>query len=482
MKNGNKIGAVILALMLVLSFVFSAVTIVVKADSLIDFVVYYAEADGSWSSYTLEEIPADTLLEIGTSAIYQEGVDAPLYTYSQTYEMYTEDFSALDSPSDAVSAVSYALPLEMEANIGYVILHGLSGSAVEDPIEVELNIRYPDQNGNMMFFSTTVLEGAFIEISEEGVYLNGSEDLLTFGKECNAYLLGDVGDYNSTVTPTAALPVELTAYEGMPRISVYNYALKPTAPVIRYNSDDDSITWIRDANYTYQIKIVDPDGTEMLYGTYGLTEAKIYPYDYVSELGENTIYVRSVVYAGGDTRLPMYSEWSNGVLWTAELPLINAFYLDGSKLHIDVSGKEAVVQLIENGLLLDGNFGTGAKTYELTKSGLNGYRIVAMNRYGYVSSDTVDYYVGYAGDTLGTFYAIGQVVDGCVEMLDSISFFGMSLWGMMVTSFFITLFISFLTLIVLQNRGAQLTRGGNSRNKYLEQNQKEFSNEFKNQE
>lgn len=460
----NKIFAVIVCLMLLVAFAFSLFSVIARADYLVDFVVWYALEDGSWSSHTLEEIPADTLLEIGSSAIYQEGIDDPLFTYPYTYDMYTESYAALDGPSDAVSTVSYQLPLEMEANIGYIILHSPQIPSLDGTEDtVELNIVYPAANGVMASFSTYLLDGEVFEITANGIYREGGERLLQFGEPCNAYVFGNVGQYNSDVTPEATLPVELSVYPGMPTISVYNYAPELDAPFIRYNADDDSITWNGVPGYKYQIKTVGPDGNEHLFGTYGMTELKIYPYDYVSELGENVVYVRSVMYAGDDTRLPTYSEWSNGVLWTAELPLINAFFLDGSELNIDVGGKGTVVELYENGLLIEKDLGVGSLVYELTKSGLNGYKIVAMNRYGYVSSDTVDYYTGYAGDTFGTFYAIGQIMDKCVTMLNSVSFFGMSLWNMMVTGFLITILISFLTLFVIpSNNGGFSVKGGNT--------------------
>ena len=462
----NKIFAVIVCLMLLVAFAFSLFSVIARADYLVDFVVWYALEDGSWSSHTLEEIPADTLLEIGSSAIYQEGIDAPLFTYPYTYDMYTESYAALDGPSDAVSTVSYQLPLEMEANIGYIILHSPQIPSLDGTEDtVELNIVYPAANGVMASFSTYLLDGEVFEITANGIYREGGERLLQFGEPCNAYVFGNVGQYNSDVTPEAALPVELSVYPGMPTISVYNYAPELDAPFIRYNAEDDSITWNGVPGYKYQIKTVGPDGNEHLFGTYGMTEFKIYPYDYVSELGENVVYVRSVMYAGDDTRLPTYSEWSNGVLWTAELPCIDSFYIDGSTLHYSFSGIHAVGTLKQNNLSIDGDLPVGLYEKNLaTLEGLHGFKLTVANKYGIIESPSLDYYVGFENDTYGTFYAIGRIMDGTIDMLQTVSFFGISLWGYLLTGFLITMIIPFLSLVLLPSRGVS-PRGGNSRDK-----------------
>ena len=384
----------------------------------------------------LVSYPSCDSLAVGTTVLEYESAITP--TYSLPYEF------VLSRTSNYFSVYNY---IDNENVDGFV-----------------LDLYYPDSNYEMFHEQISLPAGTLLEFTETELWIVGhAEPLLVFDKICNAYAPIAMTTHNSSYIPTGSLPFEVEINEDMV-YSVYMFEKVLSAPVIRYDSSTDTIKFTfvdEDAYYRAIIKY--PDGTEQIRsiprGYYEFA-----PYDVVDKVGEVTIFVQAFVTYD---RYTTSSERSNGVFWTAAAPVIEEFYIEENMLHYKFSGIRTVGSLQQNGRNIVENITPGTYVYEINlDGGLYGFTLTAENKYGITKSDLVDYYVGFANDTNGTFYSVGVVMNKIVDMLDSIKFFGISLWMMLCTSFVITLVIPFVCIFVLPSRGFS-SRGGNSYGKYV---------------
>ena len=146
-------------------------------------------------------------------------------------------------------------------------------------------------------------------------------------------------------------------------------------------------------------------------------------------------------------------------------PVINRFEIVDKTLYYDFGGTLATGTLYRSGASISDDISVGAYNFDLSNisDGLYSFRLTVTNKYGTISSGTIDYFVGFANDTYGTFYSVGVIMEQIVDLLKDVQFFGISLWMLLCTSFVITLIIPFLCIIVLPSRGIHgySPRGGN---------------------
>lgn len=367
----------------------------------------------------------------------------------------------------SATAPTFSLPYEFELDgtASYFSVYNYLGNGDVDNDEVLLELYYPDKDMNMCIEEFSIPSGTLLEFTKTALWVVGHEEpFFTFPVECNSYTSDAMLQHNSAYIPEGSLPfeIEVNSYTTDTYVySVYVYEKALLAPVIRYDETSDTIKFSSvDEDAYYRAIIKYPDGTEQIRSIpHGIFEFA--PYDVVDKAGEVTIYVQAFVTYD---RYTTSSERSNGVFWTAAAPVIEEFYLEENMLHYKFSGTRAVGSIQQNGRTIVENIISGTYVYEINlDGGLYGFTLTAENKYGVTKSDSVDYYVGFANDTNGTFYSVGVIMNKIVDTLDSIKFFGISLWMMLCTSFVITLIIPFICIFVLpSSMGGMSTRGGNS--------------------
>ena len=426
-----------------------------ESTSYVDVIFNYPDSEGVMSSRRLS-LAVGCIYEIRDTAIVNLDHDTTAYSWSTSsnavlFEECVESFYSGVIPTGET-------PYEFEATLN---ISEITVYFYDDSLDCALDIYFPDSDYSILHERLYLPQGTLLEFTNNELWIVGhAEPLMRFPLDCNAYSPISMTSHDSSRIPMGSLPFEIEINSNMV-ISIYVFEKKLSAPIISYNAVKDTISFRSvDEDAYYRAIIKYPDGTEQIRsiprGYYEFA-----PYDVVDKVGEVTIFVQAFVTYD---RYTTSSERSNGFFWTAAAPVIEEFYIEENILHYKFSGIRTVGSLQQNGRNIVENITPGTYVYEINlDGGLYGFTLTAENKYGITKSDLVDYYVGFANDTNGTFYSVGVIMNEIVEMLDSISFFGISLWMMLCTSFIITIVIPFICIFVLPSfGGGMITRGGNN--------------------
>ncbi len=329
------------------------------------------------------------------------------------------------------------------------------GEEEEEYCEITVTYPYSDDLMGTPVDSVSVLVGSFWNLTSTGICNEAGEYIYQWEIPCTHWTITPVSEVYSTVTPNGVLPSDFTASSDV-HLYFYNYVpVVLSTPVISIS--DGVISWPEIPNATgYQLKINGDVQSGQIAGN------SWNAYNNIDDIGSYSISVRALALIGGEF---YYSAWSNVLSYEAIAPVINRFEIVDKTLYYDFGGTLAVGTLYRSGASISDDISIGAYNLDLTNipDGLYSFRLTVTNKYGTISSGTIDYFVGLANDTYGTFYSIGVIMEQIVDLLKDVQFFGISLWMLLCTSFIITLIIPFLCIIVLPSRGVNgySPRGGN---------------------
>lgn len=439
----------------------------------ISIPVYTPNGVGGWDlQTTISALPNYPINFNSNHTITQDGLDLGSwlgnYTYATLDTSILEKNSSLDL-SSYVSSSTLTVPFEISFAYGASIILFNDNYVPPPPDTVELKVYAPVGNSWTLIYQGDILKN-FPYTFGNGLITSESGTLVADSRLSGfAYVTLDSDILNDPVKSedlskyiNGEVPYEQAFSSDVTIVYFNTYHAPPASPVISIGSDF-VVRWsaVPDAS-RYQVYVNGQLATNS-YPTYTYWDA----YHYIDDVGTYSIYVVAVENVGGS---PFYSDPSNTVTYVAAAPEITRFEIDSEDkvLYYSFTGPKALGTLYRSSVVLEQNISVGSYNLSLSElsGGLYGFQLTARNKYGSVTSDSLDFYVGFENDTNGTFYSIGIFIGNTIEMLDSVEFFGISLWMMLVTAFIITLIIPFLCIIVLPSRGfgrAYTPRGGNGR-------------------
>lgn len=428
-----------------------------------NLTVYTPDGAGSWASNSVR-VPANMVTYINYDNITVDGWTDPLYTFDKMYVGYSYDSSLYNENSDNLGSYYWEeLPTEKQFTAdASIFLYGRSAGSIN------LKVVAPNNGVWETIFDGTIGKGLYYFNAGDVVFEGVSSiledirlmDMTNITFDASILSLSPDDDLSAYVGNTIPYEIAFTE-DGQSITAVYfnnSYIYKPATPTVTLSPDGVAQWNVIDNVHSYQVKVND----DVVLNNYRYTSLDLY--EYLDDAGSYFVSVRAVERKGGEF---FYSDWSNQVFYQALPPVINRFEIVDGTLYYDFSGLRAVGALERSGLVVRDGIEVGAYNQDLSElpGGLYGFKLTAENKYGKISSQTLDFYVGFQGDTNGTFYSIGQMMNGIVGMLKDIQFFGMSLWMMLCSAFLITVIVPFLCLIVIPSRGAPgiIPRGGNGK-------------------
>ena len=435
--------------------------------------VYIPNGVGGWDVQTMISVLPNYPVNFNSNrTITQDGLD--LGSWLGNYAYATLDTSSLNknSSSDLTSYVSSStltVPFEISFSRDSSIILFNSNYTPPPPDTASLKVYAPVGDTWTLIFEGPILKGEpytfanGLVSSDAGPLVSDSRlSGFTYITLDSDILNGPVKSEDLSKYINGEVPYEQAFTSDVTVVYFNTYHAPPASPVISIGSD-----------FVVRWSAVPGAGR---YGVYvnGQLVSNPYPsytywdaYKYIDEVGTYFIYVVAVENVGGSS---FSSEPSNTVTYVAAAPEITRFEIDSEDkvLYYSFTGPKAQGTLYRSSVVLEENISAGSYNLSLSElsGGLYGFQLTVRNKYGSVTSDSLDFYVGFDNDTYGTFYSIGIFMGNTIEMLDSVEFFGISLWMMMVTAFIITLIIPFLCIIVLPSRGfgrSYTPRGGNGK-------------------
>lgn len=439
----------------------------------ISIPVYTPNGVGGWDlQTTISALPNYPVNFNSNHTITQDGLNLGSWFGDYTYATLDTSILEKDSTSDLSSYVNSStltVPFEISFAYGASIILFNYAYVPPPPDTVDLKVYAPVGDSWTLIYDGPILKGEPYTFAN-GLVSSASGTLVSDSRLSGfTYITMDSDILKDPVKSedlskyiNGEVPYEQAFNSDVTVVYFNTYHAPPASPVISIGSDF-VVRWsaVPDAG-RYRVYVNGQLATNP-YPTYTSWDA----YKYIDEIGTYSIYVVAVENVGGSS---FDSEPSNTVTYVAAAPEITRFEIDSEDkvLYYSFAGPKALGTLYRSSVVLEQNISVGSYNLSLSElsGGLYGFQLTARNKYGSVTSDSLDFYVGFENDTNGTFYSIGIFIGNTIEMLDSVEFFGISLWMMMVTAFIITLIIPFLCIIVLPSRGigrAYTPRGGNGK-------------------